>query len=275
MTQTKLIKTMRRKPAQQKGWIVGRPVPPPASVSSRYAKTMQALVKLCANDYANKLMALEQSAFDAPADKFAVLLKALRSKWSKVFTKHAETMAGDFIADIATKSSTSTWQAIREMTDALTLKPPKFSEAMQKALDVQAKENVSLIKDLGKDIHDRMAKAVAQSVHTGGLKSIYDEAMLIEGMTSRRAVRIAVDQTKKLHSKIADERMRAAGVGGVQWFHSSAVRVPRPLHVSYHGKIFDLNDPPVIDLETGERGWGGVLIGCQCFTAPAMRIGGL
>ena len=100
------------------------------------------------------------------------------------------------------------------------------------------------------------------------------------GLEEWQAYRIARDQIVKAREwiKIADWKHR--GVSYVMWCHSGKDAEPRDYHVAkWNGKsglrngrpnglngfVFNIDNPPVIDKKTGERGLPSTLIGCKCF----------
>ena len=104
------------------------------------------------------------------------------------------------------------------------------------------------------------------------------------GITDKEAALIARDQTAKFYSQMAVENMRRAKITKAKWLHSCAGRTPRDYHrtkwdgVSHNppnglnGYVFDLNNPPIADLETGERAFPGVLFDCKCVAIPVIEI---
>ncbi|MEI8206363.1 MAG: hypothetical protein WCG03_05745 [Kiritimatiellales bacterium] len=118
----------------------------------------------------------------------------------------------------------------------------------------------------------------------GGQKQVFDYLMKIKGVTEKQAKLIARDQNGKIHSQLTLERMKGGGITKAKWNHSGAGRAPREYHrtkwdgVSHNppngldGYIFDINNPPIADLETGERAVPGELFDCKCYATPVIEF---
>lgn len=98
-----------------------------------------------------------------------------------------------------------------------------------------------------------------------------------------RAEIIVDDQIAKAAMAFQLLKWKSEGWKRVMWRHSHGVKEPRKLHTDWwdgksgkrngkpnglNGFIFDIDNPPVIDKETGERGYPAQLIGCRCFLVP-------
>jgi len=146
-------------------------------------------------------------------------------------------------------------------------------------------ENVALIRSIGKRYFDRIEKQVVSSLSSGGggQKQVFDDLMKIRGVAERQAKLIARDQNAKVHGQLAVEKMKKYGITKAIWQHSGAGKKPREYHKTrwdghseppngLDGYVFELSNPPVIDLKTGERGFPSTLINCRCFSTPIIEI---
>jgi hypothetical protein len=130
-------------------------------------------------------------------------------------------------------------------------------------------------------IEDEIFKAMSGKGDLGTLK---EAVQRICGISAKQAKLIAIHQSSKIYSQLSIENMRRAGITKVKWLHSSAGRTPREYHktlwdgVSHNppnglnGYIFDLNKPPIADLETGERAMPGELLECRCIAVCVLDI---
>ena len=67
--------------------------------------------------------------------------------------------------------------------------------------------------------------------------------------------------------------LQAVGLNKYEWIHSGAGQQPREFHRDVlNGQIFDLDDPPIIDEDTGERGIPSQLINCRCTMRPVLEF---
>lgn len=142
-------------------------------------------------------------------------------------------------------------------------------------------ENCKLIKT----VDEKLLPALAGKIY-GMLTGKVDAEDFIDwcmdecGLEEWQAYRIARDQIVKAREwiKIADWKNR--GMNYVVWCHSGKDNEPRDYHIKpWNGKsglksgkpnglngfVFAIDDPPVIDKKTGERGMPSTLIGCKCF----------
>lgn len=104
------------------------------------------------------------------------------------------------------------------------------------------------------------------------------------GVTAARARLIADDQIAKASEAFLRMKWEQQGVKYVKWVHGSSYE-PRTYHrTTWNGKsgsdgrpnglngfIFRMDNPPVIDLSTDERGYPAQLVGCSCHLEPIRR----
>lgn len=144
---------------------------------------------------------------------------------------------------------------------------PEKSEVM-KALIF---ENVSLIRSISDEYFKQITGSVARSIEGGSsLKQLAKELKEYGAKTQRRADLIAQDQTRKAYTSINLRNFADCNIQKVKWLHSGGSREPREYHMKswldggLNGLIFDIDNPPVIDLRTGERGYPGTAPYCRC-----------
>lgn len=134
-------------------------------------------------------------------------------------------------------------------------------------LEVFAKENVALIKDIGKGTRARVREAVVNAAM--GARSNKKLAKELEelGFEKKRALFIARDQMGSLYGQLNAERQQALGVEEFIWRTMEDDRV-RPLHQEWDGKKFRYDDPPLN--EDGEPVLPGEDFGCRCYAEPVL-----
>lgn len=149
-------------------------------------------------------------------------------------------------------------------------------------------ENVNLIKTIPNQYFTKIEKAVEQRTRgkmtRGALVKRIKE---LGNITQRRAEMIADDQTAKATEAMMLARCRNAGIKRVMWVHSGVSMKPRDYHKrrwdghtgKFNGKpnglngyVFNIDNPPVIDLKTGERGFPAQLINCHCNLLPVISV---
>ena len=150
---------------------------------------------------------------------------------------------------------------------------------MLSELQAATRVNVGLIKSIQSQYHEKVFQAVMNNVGDaeaikGAAEKLVSKTYFIGESVSERAALIARDQTSKLTTATNAARMKSAGVTRFRWRHSGGSYNPRKLHLSYDGQEFDIDNPPIIDERTGERGLPGQAINCRCYMVPVIDFGG-
>ncbi len=200
------------------------------------------------------------------------ILADLGRKWAKVFAEKAGPLANRTIGQVDKFSKQNLGASLRDMSGGLTIKTFQMPAALYDKVLASTAENVALIKSIPAQFQDRIQGIVLRSIQSGGQGAgqIFDEIQNLNQVTRNRAKLIAVDQTRKITAAMNEERMKAAGVKQFEWIHSGGGAEPRALHVQYDGQTFSMDDPPVIDKRTGQRGFPGELINCRCRMRPVI-----
>lgn len=261
----------------------GRPLAVPASVAAGYSRALRSLVqamqevtaRTIAEAYAGQApIDTGDIALDAAADFLTRLIEGLQRRFTALFLDRAEGLAGDFIKAVNDASARNLGTSLKEVSKGVTLKTNVITGAVNDALQASVKANVSLIKTIPQEYFADIEGAVMRSIQSGaGTKQLTDNLAAIGGVTKRRAEFIAVDQTRKAYSAINQTRMKAMGVRKFEWLHSGGGKEPRPLHKNtLNGNVYSMDDPPVIDDRTGEKGFPGQLINCRCRMVPVISF---
>ena len=214
---------------------------------------------------------LQQKYGDKFSDKSKILVQSLLKKTNRYanwqFTKALKDMLGDKAKGFAMSGSAIS---------------PEKAEII-KALMF---ENVSLIKSIPNEYFKQITGSVARSIENGeGIRQLAKELRAYGAKTDRRAQLIAEDQTRKAYNSINLRNFQDNNVRKAEWLHSGGSRDPRDYHRTkwdgisglddgrpngLDGFIFDLDNPPVIDKRTGERGFPGQLPYCRCTMAVVL-----
>lgn len=231
-----------------------------------------------AKDYEREIKRLyrdmEIGTMDASISSQArILFNKLDDKWSKIFNSKSKSITDKFISRVDRDATASLSYSLKELSGGLTIDFPDMPEALNDKVVAATVENVALIRSIGSQFHSRIQSNVMSSLQTGkGALSVFEYIKKAFGMADRRAKIIADDQTRKLTTAINSERMKSVGVKQFEWMHSHGGAEPRELHVSYNGQIFDIDDPPIIDKRTGQRGLPGDAINCRCRMRPVLTF---
>lgn len=138
------------------------------------------------------------------------------------------------------------------------------SEVIKQFKDEYLKTTALPISNMKQRSIDRLRKKLLPLVMEEGYTQA-DLAKVIEtefGMTQRHAEFVARQETKIIKSKIIKDRALNTGHTKYVWQTAGDQRV-RDTHRILNGKVFDFNNPPIID-ELGNRGNPGDDYSCRC-----------
>jgi SPP1 gp7 family putative phage head morphogenesis protein len=262
--------------------FVGKPLSPPDVVEAKYHAQLKKLVERMAATTEREIVKLYKSpegratfAQDASfASMAAKLIKILQSKFNILFTSAAGGLAEALVHGISRQSAVGLGQSLKELSGGVTLKTDVVSGAVADVVKASVKSNVALIKSIPQKYFEGIEREVMRSIQTGrGMADLQPYIENLGVVSKKRAALIARDQTSKATTAINRARMQGLGVKKFKWLHSGGGKEPRPLHKNVlNGNVYSLDDPPVIDERTGERGLPGQLINCRCRMVPVMEF---
>lgn len=281
----KLKKSSKQWAESRGAALVGTPLKPSHDAERLYRVTLQKAIERMRKDYEQALrkelkpVAKKTAAMDASlGNQLGIMFGGLDDKWGKVFGKLARSLAGRVVDRINQSSKRNLDASLRSLSGGLTIKTPKMPESMLSELQAATRTNISLIKSIQSQYHEKVFQAVMNNVGNaesikGAAEKLVSQTYHIGETVSERAAFIARDQTSKLTTATNASRMKSAGVTRFRWRHSGGSFDPRVLHLQYDGQEFDLNDPPVIDERSGEKGLPGQAINCRCYMVPVIDFG--
>ena len=270
-----------------------KPLVPPYAIELQYRRELFALINSMVKDF-RTIVTLYKDKKDQIAMDDATWLSTdvqarldrLGKKWEERFKKYAENATPDRVqkllkqTDLQLKESLKAYFAAEQLTLIGTVIPVKLRQVMK----VNIAENVELITSLPNRFRRRVQTVMTNVINgNAAWKELQKEISHGAGITMREAKTIARDQTNKVFNALAVRRFEQCGITKVRWIHSHAPKEPRAYHIRmWDGKsgldnghpnglnhfIFDLNNPPIIDEKTGERGLPGRLINCGCGMEP-------
>lgn len=242
--------------------------------------------------------AVENAYYDSMRPFAEAMFRTTRSAVKRSMLRHArprivsawDGSARDLAMDFAGRVVQYTMTAFRSSANGLlkegvihvdALKEPRASFAVAGVV----RENVRLIRSIPRQYLEKVNAAIL-SYNEGTLtQRKFDERMdALEAITLGRMRLIARDQNGKATEAMLILRMETNGLRLVKWCHTHLPeKDPREYHMrmwdgrtgkrngkpnGLNGFIFDLANPPVIDLKTGERGYPAQLINCRCYLVP-------
>lgn len=202
-------------------------------------------------------------------------LAGLKSRFDRLFSTNAKSLSDSLFGQIDKASAGNLKASLKELSGGITLATPKMPASLAETMKAATASNVSLIKSIPVQFHEKIEGVVLRSIQPGGngLQDVFEALTNQEGITQRRAKFIAEDQTRKATTAMNSARMQSSGIKQFEWIHSGGGAEPRRLHLKLHGQTFSFDDLPVIDERTGERGLPGQLPNCRCTLRPVLNFG--
>ena len=194
-----------------------------------------------------------------PAAAMRQEMRSLARRWQRQFNDAAPKLA-EYFATAASDRSTNALQRILDEA-GMTVKF-RMTDAARDVYQAVIGENVGLIKSIAQQHLVQVEGIVMRSVAGGRkLDELAKELQEQFGVTKRRAALIARDQNNKATAVLTRVRQRELGVQTAIWMHSGGGKHPRPSHVAFNGKTYDIDKGAYID---GEWIFPGQLINCRC-----------
>lgn len=263
-----------------------KPVKPSRAVARSYARDIQKLIKDMVKDYYAVYYIYRDERGQLTTDAAWVTtsveerFKKLGDKWQRAFQDFADGKSEDVIREILKQTDLQLKSILQDYLSAkyFTIIGSTVPKTMRIMMKAQLAENVALIKSIPQDFHHRVEGAVYRAITgEGTLKRLRDDIAHYGNMSLRRAKLISSDQTTKIFNVLAIQRMKQVGITKYRWVHTHRGKTQRPYHErkwdgvsglndgrpnGLNGFVFSLENPPVIDPKTGERGLPGRLAFC-------------
>lgn len=221
-------------------------------------------------------VAPEAVAMDASlADTMARLIDRMTTRFSVLFDNAAAGLTNKMIDDTLINSETGLKRSLREVSKSITL---QITPKLREIADASAAEGAALIKRVPAEYLPQVQGDVMRSITSGnGLADLVPALEKRNVKIKNWAENTARDQTRKAYNNINKVRMQEAGVKKYEWIHSGGSNKPREYHLArdpsgLNGRICSLDDPPIIDENTGERGIPGQLPFCGCTMRPVIDL---
>jgi len=281
-----LTKKKQQRVEQRKPEILrGTKLAPNVGIEQKYYKDLEVLIiqmtrqckrevlKFFRSDTAKEFYAAD----DSISSQARIITNQLTKKFSQLFADRAEGIATSMINSNDKASSSSLHQSLKELSGGLTLKTSVLTGDLKEVVKASITENVGLINSISTKYLTEMQGAVMRSITSGqGLADLVPFFERYEGITRRRAVFIATDQTRKVYGALNAGRMEKLDLDEYEWLHSAGGAEPRELHEALSGKVCSLKNPPIIQYAKGNqpqvRGKPGDLPGCKCTMRPVVTF---
>lgn len=202
---------------------------------------------------------------ESPVTALQAALNRLSRHWLKRFDDLAERMAEHFATSVRTRNDRALLADLRKGGFSVRF---KMTGPMRDAYQAVIGENVGLIRSIAEQHLGQVQTLVMQSASQGrDLGTLTDALVKQHGVTRRRAAFIARDQNNKATATLARARHLDLGITKAKWMHSAGGKHPRPEHVHFSGKTYDIADGHDFDDGLGPV-WPGTAINCRCVSVP-------
>jgi Phage Mu protein F like protein len=220
-----------------------------------------------------------QSAMDAPPDGTTVSGQAqhridmLKERYRQRFAALAEEWSKRMIGDVVAQSSAQLNLGLKDIAERMAIQSTMATPRMRAVVEASTQSCVALIKRIPEKYLGEVQTQVMSAITTGsGLGELVPYLTKRYKGDARHAHLTALDQIRKVSESVNSARVQALGSEEYVWIHTGGERYPRTLHMSYNGKTFRYDDPPIIDERTGQRGSTGDAIGCRCKKRPIFNF---
>lgn len=232
--------------------------------------------KLFSSDLAKESVAMDASL----SSQASILMNDLSKKWEKRFNEFAKEFSKGMVGRQLNDTSRDLHNSLEKLSGGLSIDTSTMSQRTKDIARASIDQSTSLIKSIQSDYIDEVREGLMRNI----VDSSQNFTSLKESVNSllsdryrvqkNKAKNTTLDQIRKTYQGISDQRMRDAGMTKYEWVHTGGSKQPRNYHRDFlNGKVFDLNDPPVIDLRTKEKGHPGDAINCKCIKRPVISFG--
>lgn len=211
-------------------------------------------------------IAIAQDA--VPAKELQKAVKRLARRWGRNFDRAAPRLADWFTQKASQRSDAKLKTILRDGGFSVKF---KMTKAQRDIIHATVNQNVALIKSIPKQYFTEVEGLVMRSVQTGrDLDGLVKDLLKRYSITRKRAILIARDQNNKATSSLNRARQMELGITKNVWMHSHAGKEPRPTHVAFHGRKFDIRKG-LYDKDEGAWVFPGMLINCRCTARPVVE----
>lgn len=255
-----------------------------AGIMSWYVKELVKLTKQMTKECREELAKIykqgyPQIAFDESISSQArIALNQLMEKYGDKFSDRAKKLAQSLVKKTDRYSNSQINQALKSMlgdkAKDFAISNAVISAEKKDIMKALLFENVSLIKSIPNEYFKQITGAVARSIENGdGISWLSSQLKSFGAKSERRAQLIAQDQTRKAYNSINLRNFQESGIRKFKWLHSGGSAQPREWHKDVlNGNVYSMDDPPIIDPKTKERGFPGQLPYCRCVMCAVLSF---
>ncbi len=307
MLAQRFVKLMPRKEQPLINGVIGTSLRPSAGTQTEFERGLskltdemvehvtQELRKLFSGDAASVLdsvevrqardmgllhdVAREGVAMDATITQLAgTLLSKMLTRFDLLFAESAKTLTANMIDRTLTNSAQSLKTSLKDVAKSKTLDTSILTDKLKVTVQASVAESVGLIKRVPAEYLGQVQGDVMRSITSGnGLQDLIPALEKQNIKVKNWSKNVALDQTRKAYANINKGRMEALGIKKFEWVHSGGSNQPREQHMArfpagLNGGIFSMDNLPIIDPRTGERGIPGQTYNCHCTMRPIVSF---
>jgi len=254
---------------------VGLPLIPSAAIWQQWDRQVQPIIKKMYLETRRELIAVFNEtnfigAMDAsPVSQSRIVINKILNKYEKIFNDLSESIINKMISSVISNSSATLKISLKDYINPLEIDRTATNLRLSEIIKASTEESVNLIKRIPQKYLGQVQGEVMRSITTGkGLKDLVPYLTEKYQGDARWAKHVAMDQTRKATENISRTRLMQLGVEKFKWVHTQGSRHPRKYHQELSGKIFRFDDPPIINKETGKKGYPSDEIFCRCVLVP-------
>lgn len=277
--------TLTRKRADwaenREGLLVGEPIKSNESYAERKSKELQRQVTKLQKDINKAVNGLIGAAgVLATTGEAKATFTKLLDDYTKKFNLLSSTFSNDMVSNIDKQVARDLGRSLKDLSGGLTIKTDSVSKVTRNIISASVDQSTTLIRSIPQGYITEVREIIMRTFGSpsGDFQNTVKEIdKLLDTRYKKyknKAKNLVLDQTRKAYAGISDQRMREAGVTKYRWKHAGGSVNPRPYHKNVlDGKVFSLDDPPIINPSTGERGHPGDAINCKCYKIPVIELG--
>ena len=228
----------------------------------------------------NEGMVMDGSAMDASISSMAIrLTNSIIKEWTKKFKIFGRVWTGSMITNVDKMSEKDLKRSMKKLSGGLTIKTDQLSGKTKDKILASATQASSLITTIGPEYAVDIQQAVARAIsaESSSFKELQENIHSMLNAKHKKyrnkAFNVASDQMRKSYSAVTSSRMQDIGIDKYEWVWAGGANEARPYHRDVlNGQVFSLDNPPVIDQKTGERGGPSDTYYCRCFKRPIISF---
>ena len=207
----------------------------------------------------NNIISYDSTTPNTTPNDFKVTLKKLLKQW--------ERNADNIAAKLTDKQLRRLVAYVnRRYTPILGAKAKINTARLKQLIKARCYENVALIKSIPQETIRRYESVLYSAITGGDEYTIRKNLEVIKGISERRAITIARDQTAKALEAINIAKCEQMGLTYYEWHTAEDERVStgKGGHKQLNGKIFRYDKPEAIIDSYGNKGHPAERVNCRC-----------